>query len=256
MKNQNKSCLWPTFYQGYISGHVGSCVLFDTFRKDTICQLLPSGYRLGRQKMAPPGQHLVYWCFNLNQRRVGTPLPLLCLNYHEFALVIPDVLCTALSGQYGAYAPVLYLNSPLGVLGGKIIWQLEKMWKRSTLTQATFAGDEIGMTISGLLHNEEILSATFKKEGDAVPYQECANFMKMKPMLDQPLLSTGWRGYKSSNFILDYQNLQINPITSIVKTEGFVNGLQNLDRKIPSITHSALGGFYFNVDWQLDWPKG
>jgi hypothetical protein len=255
MKDQKKSCLWPTFYQGFISGDVGSCIVFDALRKDTICQLLPTGYRLARQTIAPSGQHPIYWCFNLNQRKVGTPIPMLCLNYHEFALVIPHVICTAEPGQVGAYAPVLFLNSLLGVLGGKIIWQLEKKWKKCRLTQQAFTGEDIGMTVSPLTHDEEILMAAFRKVGDPIAYQDCPNFLRIKSMLDQPLLSEGWRGYKSSRFILDYDELQIQPISSNVQTKNFVNGLQNMERKLPSIDKSVLGGFYFNLGWQLDWPK-
>lgn len=254
MDDRKQNCAWPTIYKGYITGQVGSCVLFDSFRKDTLCQLLPEGYRLARQSVAPSGHHPVYWCFNLNQRQVGTPLPFLCLNYHEFALVIPYVMCTVESGQIGAFAPTLYLNSPLGVLGGKIIWQLNKKWKRCRLNTASFTDSQINMSVKRLLHSDEILNASFEKKGLAIPYQQSENFLKIKPMLDQPLLSSGWRGYRTSDFVLDYQNLHIQPVDGIIHTGDFLMGLQNLVRKITSIDQSPLGGFYFNLPWKLKLP--
>lgn len=255
MINISKSCLWPTFYRGYIRGQVESCVLFDTFPKDILCQLLPPGYRLARQVISPPGMHPVYWCCNLNQHNVGTPIPLLCLNYHEFAFVIPYVRCTAENSPLGAYSPALYLNSLPGVAGGKIIYQLEKTWKRCTLTAKSFTNDAIGMKVRRLLHDEEIITASFEKSGKAIPYLDSKNLMLVKPMLDQPLLTSGWQGNKSSKFILDYENAEIQPLESSIQTKNFLNGLENLDRKIHSIEKSPFGGFYFNIPWRLDLPK-
>jgi hypothetical protein len=256
MTKESKSCIWPTFYKGYITGIVESCVLFDEFSKEALCQLLPPGYRLARQTIARPGMHPIYWCFNLNQKKVGTPLPFLCLNYHEFAFVIPFVQCTAENNIIGAYVPVLYLNSLAGVLGGKFFYQLNKSWKKCRVSPTTFddkAGSE--MFIEGLNDKKHILTSSFQKSGKSLPYQESKNFMRVKPMLDQELISHGLWGYKSSKFILNYDGLNIQPISGNVKTVDFIDGFQNIERKIPSIEDSTLGGFYFNTNWQLNLPK-
>lgn len=255
MKSNTKSCGWPTIYSGYLTGRVQSCVIFDSLRKEDLCQLLPLNYRLSRQTLSPPGQHPIYWLFNLNEINVGTPIPLLCLNYHEFGIVIPHVHTPLRKGMTGAFNPILHLNSVLGMLGGKIIFQLPKKWSRCRLSEPSFASSSLEMRVNKLLGGEEIIHATFEKEGQALPQHEIDNFAKIKPMLDQPLFTAGWLGNRFSDFILEYDDVLIQPIKSQIKTADFLPQFQNMTRNLPSIVDSLFGGFYFDINWKLYLPK-
>ncbi len=255
MKLNNKSCGWPTIYRGFISGRVQSCVIFDSMRKEDLCQLLPLNFRLARQTLSPPGQHPIYWLFNLNEINVSTPIPMLCLNYHEFGLVIPRVHDANRKGAIGAYVPTLHLNSILGVLGGKVIYQLPKRWSRCELSSATFESDRLEMTVHRLLGDHQIIKATFEKDGPPRTQDELAHFKVVKPMLDEPLLTAGWLGNRSSEFVLEYDEVKIQPIRAQIETGDFLPQFQHMTRDLPSIQESPFGGFYFDLNWTLYLPK-
>lgn len=254
MNTQDNSCIWPTFYKGYITGQVESCVIFDAFPVELVLNLLPEGFQLAAQNASPEGTHPVYWCFNLNQSKVGTPLPLLCLKYHEFAFVIPYVQYGDQTTTMGAYSPALYLNSLMGVLGGRVLFQLPKHYRSCSLSSASFSGEDIMMTVKSNKSSTPILKASFIKDQNPIASTSEA-FDHIKSMLDQRLISDGWLGRRSSTFNLFYQDVPIFPLSSTIETGQFLPGLNDTLRRIPPITDDALGGFYFDLNWKLSLPK-
>lgn len=235
-----------SFYAGYITGRVDASVVLGFADAALLTPLLPKNTELAPVEAAPPGLHPVYWSFNFHQENVGTPIPGLLLNYSEFAFVIPSVRMVGGNGELFGYPVVLYLNSWLGILGGRIIWQINKC-------HATCKLEEDLLRRS--LRIETRLSGMFENEGQAVPAAGYKAFQQIRPWLDQPLLTVGWLGYRQSEFIMDFQNALIQPQRGEIATQDFLLGFSKQSIPFQSLQENYTGGFSFQVPWKLMLPK-
>lgn len=234
-----------SFYNGYITGNVDASVVFSAIDNSLLQPLLPQGVELAPQAYAPAGKHPVYWTFNFHQQNVTTPVPGLRLNYNEFAFVIP---CVRLSGGKALYAypVVLYLNSWLGVLGGRILWGLNKKHNACSISE----GGE-----SESFQAEGRLTGIFQRDGGPQPASWFSDFLKVKPMLNQPLLTVGADGPQKAAFILDFDNAAIQPLKGEIATQQFLPGLSGTVFPFQSLGETTLGGFSFSVPWKLQRPE-
>lgn len=244
-EGENNLIMANSFYNGYITGKVDASVVFSAIDCQTLIPLLPKGVELAPQPYTPAGTHPVYWTFNFHQSDVTTPIPGLTLNYNEFGLVIP---CVRLSGgkELFAYPVVLYLNSWLGVLGGRVLWDLNKKHNACSIQEGS---------TSESFQVEGRLTGIFQDDGGPQPASRFANFLKIKPMLDQPLLTVGWRGTRKADFVLNFTNAAIQPLKGEIATQQFLPGLNGMVLPVQSLGETILGGFSFSVPWTLHLPK-
>ena len=237
----------PTsFYSGYITGSVDASVVVGFADVALLTPLLPANTALAPVEVAPTGKHPIYWSFNFHQEHVGTPIPGLFLNYSEFAFVIPSVQMVGGKGEHFAYPVVLYLNSWLGILGGRIIWQLNKR-------HATCNVEEGLLRRSLQIKNRT--TGMFENTGSVTPAAENTAFQQIKPWLNQPLLTAGWRGYRQSAFIMDFQQAMIQPQQGEISTQNFLPGFSNQRSPFQSLQEDYTGGFSFQAPWKLMLPK-
>ena len=235
-----------SFYSGYITGSVDASVVISFADASLLTPLLPKNTELAPVEVAPPGTHPVYWSFNFHQKNVGTPIPGLLLNYSEFAFVIPSVRMIGGKGELFGYPVVLYLNSWLGILGGRIIWQINKRHARCKLEEDLLRRS---------LRMETRLAGTFENDGSATPAAGNTAFEKVKPWLDQPLLTVGWLGYRQSEFIMDFQHAMIQPQQGEITTQHLLPGFSEQRIPFQSLRDDYTGGFSFQVPWKLMLPK-
>jgi len=234
-----------SFYDGYLTGSVDATVVVSAVDKRILEPLLPKGVILATQNMAPVGQHPVYWSFNFQQHNVTTPIPGLLLNYNELAFVVP---CVQLStgSELLAYPVTLYLNSWLGVLGGRLFWMLNKNYKACSTNQGQ---------VDSSFQVESKMTGIFQNDGPAIAAASFKNFQQVKILLDQPLLTTGWRGQKQSAFIMNFSNAMIQPQKGEIALQEFLPGLSSDILPFNSLKDSVLGGFYCSVPWKLRLPE-
>lgn len=235
----------PTLFKGYITGTVQASVAFTALPVETLEALLPEGAALAPQTLTPLGTHPVYWSFNFNQNDVGTPIPGLTLNYHEFALVITDVYVkkTGPNGPRYGYPVILYLNSWMGVLGGRVLWHLNK---RHAPVKISDTNPYTRLLVPGHI------SGVFEQSGVAQPSENFPNFETVRPLLDQDLLSCSSSGALfGSKFIIDYNNLPLQPLQAEIMTDNFVPGLSEMNFSAPGIDQTPMGTFSFTQDWKL-----
>ena len=251
------SCGLPNFFRGYINGFVHAAVVFQALDRNIVEQLLPASLTLAEQDFTAPSAHPVYWTFNLWERGVTTALPCLTLDYHEAALVIPYV--TLKNGDRKpqlAYPVTLHLNSLLGVLGGRVFWQLPKNYTRCRADDEIHGFKGANLRATPLFNaSKSIITATFENVGTPEPVTEIGNFQKWRPALDQPLVSTGLFGTLAGRFRLDYQDLSLYSLQGEINTGQYVEGLNNREFAFHSIQQDLFGGFYIACNWTLQLPR-
>ncbi|MCC6280262.1 MAG: hypothetical protein IT262_06675 [Saprospiraceae bacterium] len=235
-----------SFYSGFITGSVDASVVLDFADRALLTPLLPRNTELAPVEVAPEGKHPVYWSFNFHQKNVGTPIPGLLLNYSEFAFVIPSVRVIGGKGELFAYPVVLYLNSWLGILGGRIIWHLNKRHAACKLEEGSLRRS---------LQVETRTTGQFKNEEAATPAAENRAFQQIKPWLDQPLLTVGWFGFHQSEFTMDFQQATIQPQQGEITTQHFLPGFSEQRIPFQSLQDNYTGGFRFQAPWKLMLPK-
>lgn len=173
------------------------------------------------------------------------------LHYDEFIVLFPyvqfkDKPSNSIQGPF-IYLPVLYLNSPIAVAGGRVFYEFNKLLVEFDKTPET-------IQVSTLLFEQSILQATFAETGQNGIAESFPNFVSMSPLLQLPVVEHGPYGYVSSVYHIAYQNVEIQPSTIVLENHSSpclpVSSIQ-----IPDISTSVFGAFKFTYEWTLSYPR-
>jgi hypothetical protein len=220
--------------------------------------LLPPDLELAPQQYTPAGYHPLLLMFNKTQLHTNDNLERIAkeynlglnLNYNEFIVMLPYVQFKDNSYNQGApycFLPVLYLDSLLAVLGGRIFWEFNKELAR-------FNTLGIEYSVVSELTNTPLFYSTTDMTGVPVLDEKLGNFNAIAPILNLPVIEYGPYGYVSSIYSVDYQNQFITPGSIQVINQSckyFPSGTLN----IPSIQTQELGCFNLNYNWSLTYIK-
>ncbi len=244
-----------------LKGHCWGRFALAAFNSEDLQALLPPDLELAPQSYTPPGQHPLLFMFDntwlylnpyLTQLIDTTDVPP-NLNYYEFIAMLPYVQfknnANASDGGPYCYLPVLYLNSILAVLGGRVFWEFNKILTGFTVmtNDGSFTATDIN-TNSIILSGQTTLSG-LKEKGSSFP-----NFNKILPILQLPVIEHGPYGYVSSIYKINLDGVEITPADIAITNQQsnyFPAGLCN----IPSIATNPLGAFHMNYDWELSYIK-
>ncbi len=239
-----------------LEGHCLGRFAFCSVASDFLQSLLPADLVLAPQNFTPTGQHPLLLMFNNtwlktnpNLERIATVENIgLDLNYFEFIVMIPYVQFK--NPQYNGkgpycFLPILYLNSVLAVLGGRIFWEFNK-------EMAGFSVDASEFMVTQESGNATLLSAESLMAGFMQPDKSIPNFQTIAPILQLPVIEHGPYGYVSSIYKIFFENLSISPTGAMFSNEtskflppGLISS--------PSITENPLGGFLMNYEWKLSY---
>jgi hypothetical protein len=215
--------------------------------------LLPKDLELAPQSFSPLGKHPLLLMFNRTHLEPNTNLERIAkeyklgieLDYNEFIVMLP--YCQFIDPTYNegapyCYLPVLYLDSLLAVLGGRIFWEFNKEMARFDLSN--------GYSISSEILDSLILSSTSMVQGMPILDSSLPNFQSITPILSLPVIEHGPYGYVSSIYTVDYQgqfitpsNVNLNNVSCPFLPKGTITS--------PSIEEAALGCFNLNYNWSL-----
>ena len=220
--------------------------------------LLPSDLELAPQSYSPQGQHPMLLLFNrthlepnLRLERIAKEYKLgIELNYNEFIVMLPFVQFKDAAYNGGApycYLPVLYLDSFLAVLGGRIFWQFNKKFAHFTLSG-------VPKSINRQFSKAPILFWDFNKLKTQVSDQDCPNFKEIIPILKLPVIEHGIYGYVSSVYTVPTENISIVPINLELDNNG-CKYLPFGKMQIRGINESKFGCFGLNYNWTLNYIK-
>ena len=229
---------------------------FLSAASDFVQGLLPADLVLSSQQYTPEGQHPLLLMFNdtwlktnPNLEKIATASDaVLNLHYDEFIVMLPYVQFK--EPQYNGkgpycYLPVLYLDSILAVLGGRIFWEFNKEMADFDVQPTTFTVMEEGgtnMILSGL-----ILFSGFLQPDHSVP-----NFEKIAPILQLPVIEHGLYGYVSSVYKIFFENQDI-AAAGVDVTNTSCQFMPPGLISSPAITENPLGSFYMDYDWKLSY---
>ncbi len=239
-----------------LTGHCKGLFAFFSTSENFLQSLLLPELELAPQPYTPPGQHPLLIMFNNTWLETNANLESLAaspdfginLNYYEFIVMLPYVQFKdsphQSDGPY-CYLPVLYLNSLAAVLGGRIFWEFNK-------EMADFSVQPSDFTISKFSSDTCLLSGLTKLTGLKQPGKSIANFQKITPILQLPVIEHGPYGYVSSIYEILLNNtdiapaeIDINNLSSTFLPPGLINS--------PPITENPLGAFLMDYDWKLSY---
>jgi hypothetical protein len=241
-----------------LTGNCNGKFTFVSVDASFLQSLLPPSIILAQQKYTPPGQHPLLLMFNDTYlqsndflksiaRQYNIPLK---LHYNEFIVMIPFVKFRdeALNESTAyCFLPVLYLDSLLAVIGGRIFWEFNKNMAVFDVTNTTY-----------LVSSEELRQPYFYSEfilgKDRLPSRDVKNFVSITPILELPVIEYGSYGYVSSIYKIEYEDAYIIPISSTTENR-FCRYLPNTTLQVPDILVNELGGFIMNYTWSLSYIK-
>jgi hypothetical protein len=240
---------------------IGSCrgnFAFTIIDASLLQALLPSGLTLAEQPFAPEGQHPLLLMFNETHLESNSYLNSfiessnteLNLNYNEFIVMLPFVQFkdNALNtdGPY-CYLPVLYLDSLLAVLGGRIFWEFNKIMARFDVSPTNFS---VGTEIM----NHPLFNADFSVAGDPVIGTSLPNFQDIIPILKLPVIEHGVYGYVASEYKIAYNGVEIIPVNTSI-TNNSCKYLPFRTVQVPGIQQDPMGAFSMTYNWELSFIK-
>ncbi len=239
-----------------LEGHCHGRFAFFSAASDFLQTLLPDDLVLAPQEYTPAGQHPLLLMFNDTwlksnpnlQRIAAASDAVLSLHYYEFIVMLPYVQFK--EPQYNGkapycYLPVLYLNSLLAVMGGRIFWEFNKQ-------MAGFSVQELAFFVMQEAGNNPILSGATPIMGILQPDKSIPNFQTITPILQLPVIEHGPLGYVSSIYKIFFENIDIAPAAIHVSNSScqfMPNGLISS----PAITENPLGSFRMDYNWKLSY---
>ena len=239
-----------------LEGHCQGRFAFFSAASDFLQSLLPDDLVLAPQQYTPEGQHPLLLMFNdtwlksnLNLERIAAASDsVLNLHYNEFIVMLPYVQFK--EPQYNdkgpyCYLPVLYLDSVLAVLGGRLFWEFNKQ-------MAGFTVDAGSFTVTEENTNNTLVSGLSLMAGFLQPDKSIANFQTIAPILQLPVIEHGPYGYVSSVYKIFFENQNIAP-TGLDVTNSSCQFMPPGLMTSPAITENPLGSFLLDYDWKLSY---
>jgi len=211
--------------------------------------MLPHFLRLGKQPVAPPGQHPVLMFLGHQHRVRPMPVRVSGMDYLEYILAVPFVRLTATDSRYRgpfAYMPRLFLDSSFPVFLGKLCgYAKERSLVRSTETTYDVR------TVAG---RAQVLSGTFRPLGDGfepLPDSDSGNALRM--LLEQPIIGNQLLGLTIAtylDFYLPWAKVQPADAELIINTP-FLPGIVPGTHKVAGLTAGKLGACRLASHWRL-----
>jgi len=239
-----------------LEGHCQGRFAFFSAASDFLQSLLPDDLVLAPQEYTPTGQHPLLLMFNdtwlksnLNLERIAAASDsILNLHYYEFIVMLPYVQFK--EPQYNGngpycYLPVLYLDSLLAVLGGRIFWEFNKQLAGFTVKPLVF-------TVTAENGGNVILSSLSMMSGFFQPDKSIPNFQTIAPILELPVIEHGPYGYVSSVYKISFENQDIAP-AGLEVTNSTCQFMPPGLITSPAITENPLGSFQMDYDWKLSY---
>ncbi len=239
-----------------LEGHCLGRFAFCSVASEFLQTLLPDELVLAPQQYTPTGLHPLLLMFNntwlkpnLNLERIATEANIgLGLNYFEFIVMLPYVQFKDQKyndkGPY-CFLPILYLNSILAVLGGRIFWEFNKQMAEFSVQPSEF-------TVMEEAGDNPMLSGVTLFAGFLQPEKSVSNFQAITPILQLPVIEHGPYGYVSSIYKIAFENIDISPSgvdVSNLSCQFMPSGLTSS----PAITENPLGAFQMDYDWKLSY---
>lgn len=239
-------------------GTVEGRFAFLQVASDFLQSLLPPDLELAPQTYCPPGTHPLLLMFNKTKLESNSRLERIAqeyklelkLDYNEFIVMLPYVQFKDKAYNKEApycYLPVLYLDSILAVLGGRLFWEFNKKLAKFDVQGTNF-------NVNDELSGANLFTSQFALDGQPVLDSRAPNFVSITPILQLPVIEHGPYGYVSSIYTVGYQNQFISPSdmqltnnSSSYMPDGLLNS--------PSINQSAMGCFNLTYDWTLTYIK-
>lgn len=231
---------------------------FLTLSADFVLSLLPRHLELAPQNYTSKEKHPVLLMFNdtvlefnddLARKAKELDIPIK-LDYNEFIVMVPYVQFDQAKYNEEApycFLPVLYLDSLLAVLGGRVFWEFNKI-----LTH--FDPNPHHYEIQTEVFRHPLLSCEFTDSLSSFPGEGFKNFDAITPILELPVLEYGIWGYMTSRYRVGYQGEMITPFTLKMENQGskyLPEGIFNA----PSIIKNELGCFNLDYKWSLSHAK-
>jgi hypothetical protein len=239
-----------------LEGHCQGRFAFFSAASDFLQSLLPDDLVLAPQQYTPEGQHPLLLMFNdtwlksnLNLERIAAASDsVLNLHYNEFIVMLPYVQFK--EPQYNdkgpyCYLPVLYLDSVLAVLGGRLFWEFNKQ-------MAGFSVEALAFSVTAETGGNPILSGSTPIMGLLEPNDSIPNFQTITPILQLPVIEHGPYGYVSSVYKIFFENIDIAPAAIAVSNSACQFMPSGLITS-PAITENPLGSFLMDYDWKLSY---
>ncbi|WP_179345683.1 acetoacetate decarboxylase family protein [Winogradskyella ursingii] len=221
--------------------------------------LLPKDLTLASQDYTPAGKHPLLLMYNDTWLHSNPFLEKMAkkhnldldLHYNEFIVMLPYVKFKDDNYNEDApfcFLPVLYLDSWLAVLGGRIFWEFNKKLARFTTDGPIY---EIRHELSKNLY----LTSEFTDSAEPpVLGRSLSNFEAITPILQLPVLEYGVIGYITSIYKVGFENQYISPFN--------VKGTNHTSSYLPkgmfqssSIESNVMGSFIMQYQWSLSYAK-
>ena len=240
---------------GTCNGHLA----FSNVDAAFLQTLLPPDIELAPQNYAPLGMHPLLLMFNdtwlqsnTNLERIAKEFNIeLKLHYNEFIVMLPYVQFKDSKYNEGGpwcFLPVLYLDSLLAVLGGRIFWEFNKELARFDTLGGIF-------NVTSEITGEPLFSTAFPLTGGTpIVGSSQPNYVDIMPILKLPVLEHGRYGYVTSVYTINYETAVITPQGANLTNKN-CRYLPPGDLQVPAITQNPMGCFYMSYNWSLSYFK-
>jgi hypothetical protein len=240
---KNRAQLWGTCESINAVVAVPKCELSPLLTKDL--DFTP-------QDFTPEGYHPVI--FQANTQHIHVFFKWLKMTYYEMIPLISYIHFKDNPSVSYQSAPILYVSRWSIVFGARILWHLNKVVGKFSLS-APVADFPKVKYISEKVFRKNVLAITMdsKAVGEPGKPEDFPNFQKISTLfMRDALIYNDLLQYWKAKYEVQVSSIQA--AESVIDVNN-VPGMKAAQYRSPSITESVLGAFQINFSWQLWEPE-
>ncbi|OHX67225.1 hypothetical protein [Flammeovirga pacifica] len=221
------------------------------YPKDEVKKLLPQEIDLSDQDLTSAQEHPVVFMFNT--QKIHIFFKFFTMRYYEMIPLIPYVHFKNDPKVNYQMSPILYVSSFLIVLGGQLLWHINKVLGKFKVPLPISDFPKVKHYKQKVYRKHiEAIEMSAEADGQTGSIADFPNAEKLSQLWHTNAIVNNDTTFWTAQYEVVDKEVQPAKVTIDIKD---IEGLSNKNFSIPSVKNSVLGGLRLKFDWKLWWPK-
>ncbi|ANQ50445.1 hypothetical protein MY04_3077 [Flammeovirga sp. MY04] len=232
-------------------GECDAILAATSYPKSEVTKLIPKEIGLSEQTLTPEGEHPIVFMFNT--QKIHIFFSFFTMRYYEMIPLVPYVHFKNNPTVNYQMSPILYVNSFLIVLGGQLMWHINKVLGKFKVPLPISDFPKVKHYSEKVFRKHiEAIEMNAEADGDTGVISDFPNAEKLRELWHTNAIVNNDTTFWTAQYQVTDKEVQPAKVAIDLKD---IDGLPSEKMEIPSIKNTILGGLRLKFDWKLWWPK-